>query len=145
MKEVTTQSAEETRTLGFKIGEKLSKNAKKRRVLALFGNLGAGKTTFIRGLVEGMGIRSRVQSPTFTYERVYENNGKKLYHFDCYRLEKPDALIDQELMEAEEKADGSMVIEWADRVKNMLPQKRTDITFSILEGDKRKITIVEFC
>ncbi|MBI5413161.1 tRNA (adenosine(37)-N6)-threonylcarbamoyltransferase complex ATPase subunit type 1 TsaE [Candidatus Peregrinibacteria bacterium] len=120
---------------GKRLGESL-----KNGLICLFGDLGAGKTTFIRGLADGIGISSRIQSPTFTYQRVHAGK-TKLYHFDFYRLDKPDQMMINELFDAIGKQDGVIAVEWAEKIWDFLPEKRTDIRFKHLEGDCREIII----
>lgn len=132
---IRTRSYKETMEAGKKLGESL-----KSGLICLFGDLGAGKTTFIRGLSKGLGISSRIQSPTFTYQRVH--TGKtKLYHFDFYRLEKPDQMLINEMNDAIGKQDGVIAVEWAEKILDFLPEKRTDVHFKHLGGDCREILI----
>lgn len=143
---IRSRSENDTVKLGEELGKKL-----KRGFLCLYGDLGAGKTTFVRGLAKGMGIRSRVQSPTFTYQRIHRGrgrgHGRKLYHFDCYRLSKPDELFIHEVNEAQERGDGVIVIEWAQNIAKFLPRKsisfpRTDIYFECISESSRKIKLL---
>lgn len=138
---IRTRSDKETQKLGEKLGRK-QKSAKDRAFLCLYGELGAGKTTFVRGLAKGLGIGQRVASPTFTYQRIYRRGRQKLYHFDCYRLSKPDELFLQEIYEAAQRNDGVIAIEWADRVADFLPKNRTDIYLKYQNEKTRKITIL---
>lgn len=133
---IKTRSDRETQNLGEKLGSKL-----KSGFLCLYGELGAGKTTFVRGLAKGLGIRGRVQSPTFTYQRIYRRGGQKLYHFDFYRISKPDPLLIQELHETIERGDGIIAIEWAERITKFLPKERTDIFFTHVDEKTRNIKL----
>ncbi|MBI4994928.1 tRNA (adenosine(37)-N6)-threonylcarbamoyltransferase complex ATPase subunit type 1 TsaE [Candidatus Peregrinibacteria bacterium] len=138
---IRSKSDAETQAFGFKLGKKLKKARKKMPfVLCLFGHLGTGKTTFIRGLAKGLGLTSRITSPTFTYQRVHEGK-PKLYHFDCYRLSKPDELLMHDLYEALENRDGVIAIEWSDKIKHRLPEKHTDIYFEYVDENTREIKI----
>jgi len=132
---IRTQSDKETMEAGKKFGKGL-----KHELICLLGYLGAGKTTFIRGLANGLGISSKIQSPTFTYQRVHAGK-TKLYHFDFYRLDKPDQMLINELFDAIGKQDGVIAVEWAEKIWDFLPQERTDIHFKHLEGDSREILI----
>lgn len=122
-----------------KIALALAKNLR-RGLLCLYGELGTGKTTFVRGIAKGFGIRTRVQSPTFTYERIYGTR-PKLYHFDCYRIIQEDPLLLQSFQEAIERHDGLVVVEWADRISEFLPPQRIDVYFEYVDEYTRKITI----
>ncbi|MEK9132353.1 MAG: tRNA (adenosine(37)-N6)-threonylcarbamoyltransferase complex ATPase subunit type 1 TsaE [Patescibacteria group bacterium] len=143
---ILTRSKEETLALGEKLGKGL-----KNGLICLFGDLGSGKTTFVRGLAKGLGIKSRIQSPTFTYQRVHFGT-KKLYHFDCYRISKPDELLFQDLVEAFGRGDGVVVVEWAenispdffDAVSSCTGLKaRKDIYFKYIDENIREIKIAD--
>lgn len=134
-----TQSAQETKELGRKIGASLGSG----ETLALFGDLGGGKTTFLQGVAQGLGIKGRILSPTFIISREYPlKKGGKFYHFDWYRLENEKQV---RTLGIEELFGGKniVVIEWADRAKNLLPKKRTEVYFKYQGGNKRQITIIK--
>ncbi len=104
-------------------------------VILLSGNLGAGKTAFVRGLAEGLGLDPEdVSSPTFTLVHEYRGGRLTLYHVDLYRLEK--AATDD--LGLEELHRGVLAIEWPDRLTHELPGARR-ISIEILEGDDRRI------
>jgi tRNA threonylcarbamoyladenosine biosynthesis protein TsaE len=107
-------------------------------ILALTGNLGSGKTTFVQGLAEGLGIKSRIISPTFILMRKYDKN---FYHIDLYRLEEK---VEQEvknlgLEDIWTNPQNLVVIEWAEKIKNIIPKTAIWIKFENLGGDKRRI------
>jgi tRNA threonylcarbamoyladenosine biosynthesis protein TsaE len=105
-------------------------------VVLLSGNLGAGKTAFVRGLAEGLGIDPEdVSSPTFTLVHEYRGGRLTLYHADLYRLEK--AATDD--LGLEELQSGVLAIEWPDRLTHSLPSARY-IAIEILDGDERRIS-----
>jgi tRNA threonylcarbamoyladenosine biosynthesis protein TsaE len=105
-------------------------------VLLLSGNLGAGKTAFVRGLAAGLGIDpEEVSSPTFTLVHEYRGGRFTLYHVDLYRLEK--AATDE--LGLEELHRGVLAIEWPDRLTHALPGAR-HISIEILDGDQRRIS-----
>jgi tRNA threonylcarbamoyladenosine biosynthesis protein TsaE len=105
-------------------------------VLLLSGNLGAGKTAFVRGLAAGLGIDpEEVSSPTFTLVHEYRGGRFTLYHVDLYRLEK--AATDERGLE--ELHRGVLAIEWPDRLTHALPGAR-HISIEILDGDQRRIS-----
>lgn len=147
--EYITQNAEETK----EIGRKLSANLKGGDVFALCGDLGSGKTTFVQGFAEGLGISARVNSPTFIIVRTYSIPTSKnnfpllatLYHVDLYRLEKNvnDELAQLGLIEAVDDKKSIVVIEWAERARDMLPKHTRWIQFKNVDENKRKITINE--
>ena len=101
-------------------------------VVGLAGNLGSGKTTFIQGFARGLGIRHRLTSPTFLIIRSYElgiRNYKKLYHVDAYRIKKPKELSALGFKEIIADPKNIVLIEWANKVKRLLPKKTLWIQF----------------
>lgn len=115
-------SAEDTKLFGREISRTLPPNT----ILALQGELGAGKTTFVQGLAEGLGISDPIQSPTFTYLQIYEGK-TPLYHFDLYRLSKESDFV---CLGFEEYFDagGIVVIEWPERIASLIPSTALKIT-----------------
>lgn len=135
-----TKSAQETKSLGKKIGLNLAPGT----TIALFGDLGGGKTTFLQGLAKGLGVKKRILSPTFIVSRDYPLPGSgRFYHFDWYRLENENQVRSLGITDLFDQ-DNIIAIEWADRAKNILPQKRIEVYFKQGEKDsERKITILE--
>jgi len=132
---IYTNSAEETMAFGEKLGKKL----KRGDVIALFGDLGAGKTTFTKGLALGLNLADDIHSPTFTL--IHEHPGAiPLYHVDLYRLSGEEEV---ETIGIEEYiyGDGVTIIEWADRMKSMLPESRLDIEFRMKGDTEREMTL----
>jgi tRNA threonylcarbamoyladenosine biosynthesis protein TsaE len=132
-----TQSAQETKDLGRKIGT----NLKTGFTVALYGDLGSGKTTFLQGLAEGLGVKRPILSPTFIIARDYPlKSGGRFYHFDWYRItgeKEARALGIEELFD-----DNIVAIEWADQASKILPKKRLDIYFKQgKEPNQRKIIV----
>ena len=118
------------------IAAKLAKCLKPGDVIALIGNLGSGKTAFVKGLVRGLGIsKSKVLSPTFVLMRQYKGK-MTVNHFDLYRLKNIQQLRE---IGYEEYffSDGITVIEWADRVKEALPKEYLEIGFDFLDKNSR--------
>lgn len=114
-------SLEATLDLGAAIGKRL----KGGEVLELSGDVGTGKTTFVKGLARGLGIDEVVQSPTFTISRVYETpKNLVLCHYDFYRLTDPGIMRD-ELAESIGQPSSVVAIEWDDTVRDVLPPERT--------------------
>src|SRR5580693_2865185 len=97
------------------LGEQFGRAAKRGWVIALSGDLGAGKTQFVRGLARGLGISGRVHSPTFTLVNEYGGGRLKLFHLDLYRLETPEQIRSAGIGEFLQP-DGVSVIEWAERL-----------------------------
>ncbi len=115
------KTSEETVAFGEKIGAALPPNA----IVALTGDLGAGKTTFVKGLALGLGINETVQSPTFVLLNIYQN----LYHFDLYRLSGEKDFISLGFDEYFHKG-GVCVFEWPERISSLLPKETIHISFS---------------
>jgi tRNA threonylcarbamoyladenosine biosynthesis protein TsaE len=118
---VVSRSEEETRALG----EKLAKSLPGDVFIALDGDLGAGKTVFVKGFAAGLGIRQNILSPTFTLLREYEGE-TKLSHFDVYRIEDEDELLEIGFEETTANG-GAVIVEWANRIPGLLPDKRVSI------------------
>lgn len=135
-----SKSSGETEQIGFDLGKKLRR---KKKFLALYGQLGSGKTTFLRGLAKGLGIKSRISSPTFTYERIHRGT-TPFFHFDCYRVQRKNSILLNELTESMEQESGIIAVEWAENISHFLPGKRTEIIFKIIDQKKRKIIIKDY-
>lgn len=135
---LVSHSASETKQLGEQIGALL----RPPMILAMHGDLGAGKTTLTQGIAAGLGIAQRVTSPTFTLVNEYSlSNGWRLIHIDSYRLNAGEA----ETIGLDEILDDTLaivIIEWAERVADLLPKERVEI--QLLPGDEaqtRRIVI----
>lgn len=110
-------------------------------LLELVGDVGAGKTTFTKGLARGMAIEEVVQSPSFTISRQYDNGrGLRLAHYDFYRLDEAGIMAD-ELREVSDDPATVTVIEWADAVSQVLPGDRLQLTFRALDEQTREVTV----
>jgi|Deesub1362A_J573_1020465.scaffolds.fasta_scaffold14306_2 tRNA threonylcarbamoyladenosine biosynthesis protein TsaE len=133
---LTTQAAEETKRLGALLAPFLRPGD----IIALRGDLGAGKTTFVQGVARGLGITRPVTSPSFILINEYPST-PPLFHIDCYRLEDADAEARDIGLEDLLYDDGVCVIEWADRVATLLPPERIDITLMWLGPDEREIEV----
>lgn len=134
-----SHSAEET----FKIAENFSKTLKAGDVIALFGDLGAGKTEFVKGVARALGCDEDITSPTFTLVNEYKGEDFMIYHFDVYRLSGISLdncdWIDEYLF-----SDGISIVEWADNILDILPENhiRVNIEKNItVDKDYREIEI----
>jgi tRNA threonylcarbamoyladenosine biosynthesis protein TsaE len=129
-----SNSADQTRRLGMRLGGLLSTNA----CLCLKGDLGAGKTTFVQGLAAGWGSSDQVTSPTFVLVNQYERlSGGLLYHLDAYRL--ASSLEAEELDLAAMMDEGILVVEWPERIVDVLPKDRLWVELSYVSEDKRRL------
>lgn len=133
-----SHSAAETFALGVDFGVRLPL----RTVICFFGELAAGKTTFIKGLIAGAAQidPSQVQSPTFNYLNIYEGV-KSVYHFDLYRLRDLDEFLSMGFDEYFE-AEGICCIEWSERIASYLPEGCIEVHMQHAGNDQRKITII---
>lgn len=138
---IETNSPEETYQTGMRMGEK----AEAGQVFTLTGDLGVGKTVFTQGLAKGLGIEEPVNSPTFTIVQVYDDGRLPFYHFDVYRIgdveEMEEVGFDDYVM-----GEGVSLIEWADLIEEILPEKRTAILIEkdLERGfDYRRITVTQ--
>lgn len=131
---IISSSVERTAAAGREYG----RTARAGDVFALVGELGAGKTQFVKGLVEGIGCGAPVTSPTFTLIHEYSRGRLPVYHFDFYRLETAGAALrlglDEYLF-----GDGVSVIEWADRFPELMPQNTRWISIALRENGDRTI------
>lgn len=139
-KKLITASGKETQQLGEKLVKELDGNT----VIALYGDLGSGKTTFVQGVAHALGIENNIQSPTFLLMKEYEVEDKslsikKLYHLDLYRLSEYSK-DDLGLSDILEDKSVLVVIEWADRIKGILPQKRINVFFEHNNNQTRSIS-----
>lgn len=125
MPEYVTSNYIETENLGCALGKTLSGG----EVVAMFGELGAGKTAFVRGVARGMGLSCDVSSPTFTIVNQYTDGGKTLYHFDMYRVTTWDSLYSTGFFDYLD-GDAVIIIEWSENIEAVLPQGfiRVEIT-----------------
>lgn len=138
--EVITKNAEETKELGRKIGSEL-----KVSIYALTGELGSGKTTFVQGFAQGLGVSARILSPTFILMRCYEAKDKTFCHVDLYRLEKnlQSEVENFGLTDIWGKPESVVIIEWAEKIREMIPKEAEWIEFENMGENERKITIHE--
>ena len=121
------------------VGERLAKAISGGAVIAMYGDLGAGKTAFVRGMARGMGLDCRVSSPTFTIVNEYIGR-RELFHFDMYRLGSSDELFDigwEDYLARE----GVCVVEWSENVDDAFDGTELMVTINKLSDTERKITI----
>ena len=136
MKSFETHGEEETIALGRRIAATLPKRA----VVLLIGNLGAGKTTLAKGIINGLGAAKPedVTSPTFTL--IHEYGEGRVYHIDLYRLDRAEQVATLGLDEIFDR-EAVVLIEWGERFPQLLPAQRTEIRMRALGGDEREIEV----
>lgn len=147
---ITTKSPKETKDVAKKLITRifeLKQDKNSSYIICLEGNLGGGKTTFTQGLANGLGIKETVNSPTFLIMKKYsspELNKKKyqLYHFDCYRLSGYQEILDLGWKEITSEKNNIVVIEWSEKIKEILPKEKTIVRFEFVDKETRKIEIL---
>ena len=134
---IEVNSEKETKELAARIASHL----KGGEVFELVGDVGAGKTTFVKGLAKGLGIEEDIQSPSFTISRLYDaRDGLQLVHYDFYRLTDP-GIMANEVSEMTHDDKTITVIEWAAIVEGVLPENRYTISFQSPSETQRSITL----
>jgi tRNA threonylcarbamoyladenosine biosynthesis protein TsaE len=137
MQVYNTNSSEETQN----IAEEFVRHLQPGDVICLYGDLGAGKTTFVQGLAKAFGLEKRIISPTFVIIRSYQMIKSSFYHVDLYRLREEEDIEGTGLLEILNKKDSIVAIEWSEKMGSLLPKNRWEVRLEHGDGDKRKITI----
>lgn len=127
-KSITTKSTKETQNFGKKLAQKIAGGG----IICLYGDLGAGKTTLVQGIIAGLGIKKRVVSPTFIIMRNYG----RVSHVDLYRLDDASNLGLEELWQ---NPKNIILIEWPEKIENLLPKKRWDIKLRTISKNEHEI------
>lgn len=139
--EIISASTAETK----KLAETLAKRIKPGMVLALFGDLGSGKTTFVSYLVKALGFESRVQSPTFVIHREYiRQSGSPIsiiHHLDLYRLSSKEDILDLGLKELLQEKNSLVLIEWPEMAVDLLPAGTVELHFKTMQNDVKHIIV----
>jgi len=130
--EFISRSADQTRRLGMRLGSFLQSGD----LICLVGELGSGKTTLVQGIASGWGSLDQATSPTFVLVNVYRNpGGGSLYHLDAYRLSGAPEAMDLDLDAMQER--GPLLVEWAERIQEALPQEYLWVNFYMVSEDQR--------
>lgn len=133
----TSRSADQTRRLGMRLGGLLRVGD----VVALTGDLGSGKTTFVQGVAKGWGSTDSVSSPTFVLVNEYRRgDGAQLHHMDAYRMETAAEAEDLDLETLLES--GSLLVEWAERISSVLPQERLTLELTWVADEQRNMLFI---
>ena len=145
-----TNSASQTQKIGKNLAEKIlateipCSHCDGAIILALEGDLGGGKTTFLQGFAKGLKIKQKITSPTFVILKKFHISGFKFqnfYHIDCYRIEKPKEILDLDFKKIISEPKNIVAIEWSEKIKKILPKNRIIIKFKFVDKNTRKITI----
>lgn len=148
---IITKSPNETARVGKEVGDHVRRSAieeqqkgKERRgasIVCLYGELGSGKTTFVRGIAKALGVTNRLLSPTFIIVRRYSlpKMPSFFYHIDLYRLANEEELAGIGIREILADPDSYVVIEWAEKMGNLLPASRVDVRLTVLPDGSRRI------
>jgi tRNA threonylcarbamoyladenosine biosynthesis protein TsaE len=140
---VITKSPAQTEKLGEILAKEVLK-MKRGIVLALEGDLGGGKTTFLKGFARGLKIKEKILSPTFILMRRFEIKNRKIknfYHFDCYRIENEKEILNLGFKKIIFLPKNLVAVEWAEKIRKILPKNVFLIKFKILGEKKREISL----
>ena len=119
-------------------GEKLGAKLKAPVVLELLGDVGAGKTTLVRGIAKGLGIAEEVTSPSFTISKEYQGEKYRLVHYDFYRLGDP-GIMSEDLAEAISDDSTITIIEWGNSIQDVLPERHKIIEIKYIDENTREL------
>jgi tRNA threonylcarbamoyladenosine biosynthesis protein TsaE len=143
-----TKSSAQTKKLGESFAKNILKRSptKKVIVLGLIGDLGGGKTTFLQGFAKGLGIKEKILSPTFIIMRRFRicANSRKFadfYHIDCYRIQRPKEILELGFKEIISNSKNLVAVEWADRIRKILPKNVLILKFEFINRNTRKIVL----
>ncbi len=134
MATIITNGYAETENVAYELAQKLPYGS----VVAMFGELGAGKTAFVRGFTKGMGIDSDVSSPTFALVNEYRGEKKTLYHFDMYRINGWDDLYSTGFFDYLDEG-ASLIIEWSENIESVLPENCIRVTINKTDNFNERI------
>ena len=141
-----TYSTNQTKNLGKKLAQNILKFSLKKKaiVIALKGELGSGKTTFLQGFAKGLGIKDKILSPTFVILRKFQipvSIFEYFYHIDCYRIKKPEELLTLGFKEIISDSKNIVAIEWAEKVNKLLPKESIILDFKFEKEKEREIAV----
>lgn len=150
-----SQSSWQTKILGKKLAQAIlisRPRQKKAFVIALQGELGGGKTTFLQGFAKGLGTKEKILSPTFVILKKFQIPKQKkqqvifnlFYHLDCYRIQKSKEVLDLNFREIAGDKRNIIAIEWPEKIKNLIPENGVWVRFRFKNKEKRNIEISNF-
>jgi len=141
-----TNSPLQTKNLAKKLAREILNcfSTKKAVVIGLVGDLGGGKTTFLQGFARGLGIRQKILSPTFIIMKKFLISNSQFlnfYHIDCYRIKKPKELLALGFKEIISGPENIVAVEWADKIRKILPKDTLILKFEFIDENTRKIAV----
>ena len=134
---IVSKSQKETQDIAMDLGKKI----KRGTVLAFYGDLGSGKTTFVQAIAKELGIKRRMISPTFVIMRNYKNSKFNFYHIDLYRLNSEKEIEDLGILDLLNNPKNILAIEWAEKMEKLLPKNAIKIHLKYLGDEEREIEI----
>ena len=145
----TAKSFQETQKIGEDLAQKIIETGPQKQavVLCLSGNLGGGKTTFLQGFANGLGIKEKILSPTFVIMKNFSAQGgpasgwKNFYHIDCYRLNSEDDILELDFKNIIKNPENIVAIEWPEKIEKVLPKKTIKIDFKFIDEKTREIVV----
>jgi tRNA threonylcarbamoyladenosine biosynthesis protein TsaE len=143
---LTSHSLEETDKIALDFVRDLKPKSDCAKVIGLYGNLGAGKTTFTQSVAKALGITEIITSPTFVIEKIYELTNQKfthLIHIDAYRIEKPEELTSLGFQNIIGDKNNLILIEWPEKIEKIMP-KHTKISLNPTENENSREIEIEF-
>lgn len=147
-KKIITNSAKETQELGKALAKEILTLLKSQGenngavVLALQGNLGGGKTTFLQGFAKGLDVKEKILSPTFVIIKrfiITKKPFKNFYHIDCYRIKNEKDILELGIKDIFLNPENIVAVEWSERIKKRLPKSAIIIKFDFIDKNKREI------
>lgn len=135
-----SKSRFQTKKIGEKLARKILMAAPRKTafIIGLNGDLGSGKTTFLQGLARGLGIKAKVNSPTFVIMKKFKN----FYHFDCYRIQDAKEILALGWQGIIKNPKNIVAVEWANRIKKIMPKNTLRLKFKFVDKTKRKILMI---
>lgn len=143
--ETTARNLKETADLAREFAHSLAPQRANATIVALVGDLGSGKTSFVQGAAKALGVTATVISPTFVIERAYKLVNQKfdrLVHLDCYRIENSDEITRLGWDEKIANPRNLIFVEWAERIEELLPENTVRIHFEVVDETTRKVKVL---
>ena len=123
------------------VAAEIAQSLKGGEVIFLQGQLGAGKTTFVRAFLKALGHTGLVRSPTYTWVESYQLAGYLIYHFDFYRLERPEFVLGLGLDDYQEDKQAIWLVEWPEKAQGFLPQPSLTLNIDVVDAERRCVRV----